>query len=120
MESLMTDHGMLLRDDRGCALFLPETMKLYALDLPRRTQLAAISDWLDTQMTPQPVPQAAVLRPRKLPSNARGSSSSHRVSAPPAHGVFLTTDNLMAYVPGPLKSLSTPEFQRHLDRAVSP
>ncbi len=57
MESLMTNHGVLLRDDRGCALFLPETMKLYALDLPRRVQLAAISDWLDTQMTPKPVPQ---------------------------------------------------------------
>ncbi len=27
------------------------------------------------------------------------------VSAPPAHGVYLTTDNLMAYVPGALKSL---------------
>jgi len=52
MERLETERGVLLRDQGGLALFDPDTMQLFSLDLPSSVPLAEIGRWLERTRPP--------------------------------------------------------------------
>ncbi len=61
MEKLIIDQGVILKDQRGCVLYVPESMQLFCLDLPTETSMEGIRKYLPPSFntTSNPLPRNA-------------------------------------------------------------